>query len=137
MDLKTFWPRDLDLPPAYPFESQVCQYPKLGPPGLGYFKGVIDESKFVDALLWRDDMGLVRGILNHYPQDIFPHESKGNVNIFIDPAAKRTGIATRLLAEAVVRWNVDFDQQRFTTEGRAFMAAFLRRTRVQDGGQNG
>ena len=133
MDLKSFWPREIDLPPAFPFASQVCQYPKHGPPGLGYFKGVISDFAHVDALLWRDEMGLVRGILNHYPQDFFPDESKGNVNIFIEPAAKRTGIATRLLTEAIARWGVNFEQQRFTKEGRAFTAAFLKRTRVQDG----
>ena len=61
--------------------------------------------------------GHVRGVLNHYPKDFPPWETKGNVNVFIDPTARRQGIATALLQEALTRWDIDFHKQRYTPSG--------------------
>jgi hypothetical protein len=76
--------------------------------------------------LWRDEKGELVGILNHYPVDM-PLEKKGNFNIFIDPKAKRQGIATALVSEAIKRYNVDLRQQRYSREGAAFINEFVRR----------
>jgi GNAT superfamily N-acetyltransferase len=80
----------------------------------------------IDCLLWRDDDGILRGIVNHYPVDYPPYEKAGNVNIWVDPTCRRTGIASQLWAEAVKRWNVRFQEQRFTQDGVAFARAVRR-----------
>lgn len=115
---------------TFSFASQVKQYPELGPKGIDYFAGVLPDIT-VDCLLYRDKSGKVRGILNHYPKTVGilgtgDYEKKGNVNIFIDPRFKRQGIATKLLAEAERRWTINFQQQRYTLEGEAFIKAYLR-----------
>lgn len=115
-----------DFPPALSFTSQARQYPATGPAGIGYFKGEIDATTYVDCLLWRDTDGTVRGILNHYPTDLPPWEKAGNINIFIDPTMRRRGIATALLMAASQRWLVNLSQQRYTSEGRAFIMGFQR-----------
>ena len=115
----------------YSWASQVWQYPEYGVPGLSYFLGRINRNgstatdflgagQKVDCLLWRDEHGLVIGVLNHYPTD-FPLERAGNVNVFIEPSHKRQGIGTALVAEANRRWGpINMDQQRYTPEGAAF-----------------
>lgn len=103
---------------TYSYESQVVQYPRLGAPGIEYFAGDGGFAKPVDCLLWRDDEGLVRGILNHYPVDMPPHEKAGNINLFIDPARQRQGIGTALVREANRRWGpINWNQQRYTKAG--------------------
>jgi GNAT superfamily N-acetyltransferase len=99
-----------------PWETQVIQYPPKGERGISYFAGPTSFGD-VDCLLWRDDWGHVRGILNHYGMDCPPWEHKGNVNIFVDPQWRRRGIATALLTEAVRRWPIDFDHQRYSRAG--------------------
>ena len=112
----------------WPFKTQKKQYPKTGEPGLSYFRGEFpnEPNIWVDCLLWRDEKGELVGILNHYPVDM-PLEKKGNFNIFIDPKAKRQGIATALVSEAIKRYNVDLRQQRYSREGAAFINEFVRR----------
>lgn len=112
----------------WPFKTQKRQYPAKGEPGLSYFRGEFpnEPGRWVDCLLWRDNKGNLVGILNHYPMDM-PLEKKGNFNIFIDPKAKRQGIASALVAEAIKRYNVDLRQQRYSKEGAEFINEFVRR----------
>ena len=118
---------------VYSFRSQVVQYPADGPPGISYFKGVVDESTWVDCLLYRDSDGKIIGILNHYPfstkdpDDPRIGERKGNINIFVDPKRKREGIATKLVNEATVRYNVDLRKQRYSDEGAKFINKYIRK----------
>lgn len=129
--------RTLVLPEAtlhrvYSWESQQRQYPRLGAPGISYYAGPmpqISPDYIVDCLLWRDDDGIVRGILNHYGMDGSLLEARGNVNIWVDPAWKRRGIATALITEAVRRWDIDPAQQRYTPEGSALVTALLQGAR--------
>lgn len=112
----------------WPFKGQAEQFEKIGPPGLSYFKGTgngLKPNQWVDCLLWRDDSGILKGIVYHYPQDL-PLEKKGNMNVFISPDSKRQGIASRLVAEAIKRYNVDLRQQRYSEEGAAFINNFVR-----------
>jgi GNAT superfamily N-acetyltransferase len=115
--------------PAFSWESQVKQYPELGAPGIGYFKGDVSDTfpgKWVDCLLFRDPNGQLVGILNHYPFD-FPLEDKGSVNIWVHPRMTRRGIGTQLWDEAVKKWQVSLDKQRFTEAGAKFANALARR----------
>ena len=119
--------RSLDGMP-FSFKSQASQFDKKGPPGLSYFKGEgngLQPGQWVDCLLWRDEKGKLKGIVYHYPQDL-PLEKKGNMNIFISPDSKRQGIASRLVSEAIKRYDVDLRQQRYSEEGAAFINNFVR-----------
>jgi GNAT superfamily N-acetyltransferase len=109
-----------------PWESQARQYPKVGPPGISYFRGVFsnETGHYADCLLYRDKHGKLRGILNHYPHTV-PFEQQGNVNIWVEPRFQGKGIATKLLAEAEKRWQVNFDQQKYTSSGEQFIIKYL------------
>lgn len=121
----------------YSFQSQVVQYPQNGPSGISYFRGASpwmeEQGKWVDALLFRDDNGRVRGILNHYPFDLIDpenpsvREERGNINIFIDPLYKNKRVGTALLDEAISRYDVDLNKQNYSTEGAAFINAYVRK----------
>ena len=120
-----------------PFSSQVVQYPKEGPLGLSYFRGEDDYLRglgwWVDCLLYRDKNGKILGILNHYPQNMpaeypgGPSEKKGNINIFINPNNKKSGIGTALLEEAIKRYDVDLNKQRYSEEGANFINNYVRK----------
>lgn len=101
----------------YSWESQERQYPETGPAGFDYRRESAAGHP-VDCLLWRDEDGFLLGILNHYPEDVPPWESAGNVNVWIHPDRQREGIGTRLLREAETRWGpIDWEQQRYTRAG--------------------
>ncbi len=95
----------------FSWPAQTAQYPEVGPPGISYFRGDVSDSfgpgTYVDCLLMRDDSGVLTGILNHYPQDLPPHEKAGGINIFVCPDQRRRDIATDLLDEAIRRWRAD------------------------------
>ena len=123
--------------PVYSFESQECQYPKTGVPGISYFKcedaSLIAKGWHIDALLYRDKDGKILGILNHYPQNMpaeypnGPSERKGYINIFVNPKTKKSGIGTALVHEAIRRYDVDLNRLRWSSEGAPFINAFVRR----------
>lgn len=125
------------LEEIYSFESQVGQYPQNGPQGISYFRGADDwmeeQGKWVDCLLFRDENGRIRGILNHYPfelispEDARVTEKSGNINIFIDPFYKNKQVGTKLLDEARRRYDIDLNKQTYSTEGAAFINAYVRK----------
>lgn len=111
---------------SHEWESQVVQYPSCGPDGVSYFRGELNDTQWVDCLLYREG-GAVVGILNHYPTDL-PPERKGNFTVMIREDHKGRGIASRLLLEALMTWDdIDLADQTYTTDGHAFMGRFLRR----------
>lgn len=109
---------------VFEFNAQADQYPTTGQPGIGYFKGEIDDAHHVDALLYRDDKGKVVGILNHYPMDILPYERAGNVNVMVRPDQQRKGIGLKLLREADKRWKINFQQQSYSRAGKALVTRY-------------
>jgi RNA:NAD 2'-phosphotransferase (TPT1/KptA family) len=115
-------------PSNFGFASQVGQFPAKGKPGIGYFKGKVPGGH-VDALLHRDPKGKLVGVLYHYPQDLPPYEQKGNINVLVDPAHQRQGIASGLLREADKRWDINLQQQSWTSEGKAFIEGVRRKKR--------
>lgn len=100
------------------WQGQAEQYPAYGEPGISYFPGRTSYG-VVDCLLYRNEQGVVVGILNHYGFDS-PWEKTGNVNVFVRRNAQRQGIGTALINEAKTRWTINLDQQHFTPEGVAF-----------------
>lgn len=116
---------------VYTWDSQARQYPRYNTTGIHYFRGDLANGQYVDCLLWYDDGCVLRGILNHYPEDVEPFEKKGRCNIWIHPGSMRQGIATALLSAAMDQWDdIDLHDQQYTKAGAAFARAFL-------GGTNG
>jgi GNAT superfamily N-acetyltransferase len=114
------------LPYVYSWHSQEQQYPATGLPGINYFKGELPDGKWVDCLLYRDDEGVLVGILNHYPFCFPGLEEKGNVNIWIKPSRQRQGIGTALVTEAIRRYKINFEQQRYTEAGAQLAKKFVK-----------
>jgi len=114
----------------YTWESQASQYPATGAEGIDYFRGDIPDDRgwYVDCLLHRDSDGSLSGILNRYPFDMPPWEQENNVCLFVRPDRQRQGIATALFDEAVRRWNVNLNQQRFTAAGTAWAMEYALRS---------
>ena len=121
----TFEPK-VNLPfPALPWESQVCQYPPFGPPGYSEFTPPAPYDS-IRCLLWRDEMGALRGILNYYTKDIGDFEKAGNANIWVDPKCQGKGIGTALAREGMKRYGFDLTKQRFTPAGVRLAKKLLR-----------
>jgi GNAT superfamily N-acetyltransferase len=116
------------LEAQHSWESQEVQYPATGPPGVTYFAGVVSADTLpVDCLLWRDDDGLLCGILNHYPQD-YGLQAKGTANMWVRPGYHGRGIGTALALAARERFpRIDRQLQRYTADGAGFVMAFLAR----------
>ncbi|WP_410661988.1 hypothetical protein [Amycolatopsis sp. lyj-84] len=129
---------------AFSWPAQASQYPSAGDHGIRYFKGVLPKEEFgsgayVNCLLFRDESGVLTGILNHYPQDMVPYVLAGEIAIQVRPDQRRAGIATRLLREALTRWTIDLHAQRTTPDGQVFLESFLagENTRLHRGGRRG
>lgn len=111
----------MDESELLPWESQVCQYPKVGEPGVSYFRGDLPaagEGVYVDCLLYRNSKGHVVGILNHYPIAT-AWEAVNNVNIWVHPRRQRRGIGTILVTEAIRRWGTNLTSRGYTAGGQA------------------
>lgn len=107
---------------ALSWKSQVGQYPERGEPGISYFAGRQDTDgreypEPIHCLCWRDEEGILRGVLNYYAVDYPPWEVAGNVNVFVEPSWKHQGIGAALVSEAHRRWGINWTQQRYTREG--------------------
>lgn len=105
------------------WDSQAKPYPTTGPPGIGYFRINRQGSRWgVECLLFRNDAGELVGILNYYPVGLLNFVRAGEVNVVVHPEWRRQGVARRLSLEAIRRWDVDPDEQRFTQSGKALHA---------------
>jgi len=110
----------------YSWESQAEQYAYLDTPGINHERHDVGEfgaPNVIDCLLWRDEAGRLRGILNYYQND-GELERAGNVNLWVHPDWERRGVGTTLLREAMQRWPIDLAQQRYTPKGAAFAERF-------------
>lgn len=105
------------------FDSQASQFADKGTPGISYEKGDVGGGDFVDCLLWRDNNGVLRGILYHYSFDT-GFEPAGSVNLLVDDSYRKKGIATALLDEAVKRFKVNLKKQVYTRDGYAFITRY-------------
>ena len=114
----------------FPWSSQVMQYDTLGRMGISLFIGELGEEILpVLCLCWRDERGLLRGVLNYYQENNY-WENKGNANLFVDPEWYGKGIGTALLLEAMNRWQIDFQQQKYTKQGASFVARLIEKGQV-------
>lgn len=107
------------------WDSQARQYPPLDEPGIHYFRAELGDGRWVDCLMRYDDAGRLVGILNHYPQDIPPYESEGGINVWVHPERARQGIGSSLIMEALQRWELRGDPQRFSEGGARLAQAMV------------
>ena len=121
----------------YSWASQAAQYPAIGPPGISYFRGNLNDELFVDCLLYRDEKGELVGILNHYPMEIPPLERAGAQNVWVRPDRRRQGIGSALTKEAFMRWtNVPtagfsgVDDMRLTDSGARMVEGLLEKQSI-------
>jgi GNAT superfamily N-acetyltransferase len=119
-------PLPTDAPSMLDWDSQVGQYPAVGPPGLSYFAGRTPRG-VIDCLLWRNEAGEVVGILNHYPFETPEGQQPGTFNVWVKPGWQRRGIASRLGDEAYRRWDIDVPLQKYTPEGAALAMHWVAR----------
>src|SRR3954468_22976709 len=118
------------MPPAFSWESQAKQYAYRDTPGINlerHHLGEFPDWTQIDCLLCRDENGLLIGILNYYLDSSNPLEQAGNVNVWVKPSHQRQGIATKLLLDALTRWDIDPNQQRYTEQGADWIAAVIKK----------
>lgn len=85
-------------------------FPRKGKPGITY--------KRPSCLLYREANGSLAGYLSYI---------KGHLEVLVNPARQGRGIGTKLLTAAVERWEIDFQQQRYTASGAELVMKFLQR----------
>lgn len=132
----------------YTWESQACQYPPTGDPGITLLNVTLNKGKsgetVVACLLSRDGDGKLIGILNRYYENN-PHQAPNTGNLWVNPNNQHQGVATGLLKEAARLWFGEgtLDEQTFTREGWSWVESLMRkgvinpeRTHfVEEGGQ--
>jgi GNAT superfamily N-acetyltransferase len=104
----------------------AAEYPKIGPAGISYFRGVRKDGHQVNCLLYREEDGELTGVLTHHPTTIPNLERRGQGNLWVHPEHRRQGIARKLLLELVRRdWPTDHEQVRTTPEGAALLVGLI------------
>lgn len=95
--------------PAWPscYRDAVDIAGRLGPPGIQSGLGFV---------AWRGQRGHIHGILTL--------DQHMGFLVHVDPDHRRRGIATRLLDEALRRWDLDLAGERYTPAGAAWIATY-------------
>jgi GNAT superfamily N-acetyltransferase len=110
---------------AFQWENQAKQYPQNGS-GITYFKGNVEDGKWVDCLLYYGEDNELHGILNHYPFELPPYQKRGSINLHVRLDKRRNGIARALLDEAIERFQVNLRNQEYTPAGERFIKKYMR-----------
>ena len=143
---------EVNLYPAFSWDSQAQQYAEQGTPGIRleshwieagggerfpdqelggarYLDSLPDVAR-VDCLLYRGADGTLSGILNRYDGKN-PLEKLDAINLWVRPERQRWGIATALLRAAKRRWpGITVEKQRYTQDGVKLLAALIQRGEV-------
>ena len=95
-----------------------------------HIPGVLAHRQHSGAheLQYFDPSGALSGVLIYSPDgDGTSDNTRGEFIVSVDPDKTRKGIGTKLLAEAVWRWDIDFYRQEYTKAGRELVASAIRR----------
>lgn len=104
------------------WENVAAEYPKFGPEGISYYRGVRADGYQVNCLLYRDGDGHLLGVLAHFPETIPNLERAGHGNMWVHPDHRREGVARELVLEFVRRgWHGEYKDFRVTPEGAALL----------------
>lgn len=96
---------------AYRWPELVEEYPPKRAPG------VVQAGE--KTLLYYDRDSLLAGIFTLHPNK--------QIIVIVHPDRQGRGIGTKLLEEAVQRWDIDFKRQRYTLPGAELVMKFLER----------
>lgn len=124
----------VNIPIDLKWEDAVVDYPATGHPGVIYRKDTtvqFGSEAVSEALLFYAPDGTLAGLFFYFPKDIWvpdisrPIERAGNFTVIVAPGHRRRGVGTRLLREALKRWNIDFEQQKYTEAGAKLVQRYL------------
>ena len=131
---KKLWkPRPTLTEQSLSWESQVEQYDKWNPPGITHRRYIEQFGRGetpVDCVLWSDNNGELRGILNFFPSGS-DFDKPGQFNMFVDPKWKRKGIASQLLDEAINKYKIDLRIQIYTVEGALLVENYMQTRKIK------
>jgi len=116
------------------WEDQASQYAPVGPPGITLVSQTVafggsTLTTIIDCLLYRNEDGLLLGILNHFTEGN-PFQKPGSCNLWVKPGHQRQGIASALLREAWHRWHLKYEDQDWTTHGDAWLQGLVERGKI-------
>ena len=94
--------------------------PYLGEVGISEYTDEISE-----IMIYRDNDGLVKGVLQFFTEN-FAEERKGNLNIMVDPEHCKKRIGMKLLLLAAEKFDVNFEQQKYTPSGYKLLSKYNR-----------
>lgn len=116
----------------YSWESQACQYPVIGEPGIHLEQHTVigaGAPTVIDCLLARNPAGELIGIFNHYNEhNLF--QKAGSCNLWVRPDCQRQGVATDLLREADQLWDLLDDDQTYTMAGNAWIEGLMDKGKI-------
>lgn len=108
-----------------------------GPPGIAWQRldgSQLGEHGRAEALVWRDDEGLVRGTCVYFPHPPPTHgDGPGAIYLWTQPEWRGRGIARALLNEALDWWELRVEGQRYTAAGAGFVNDFVQQKLVEYG----
>ncbi len=110
----------------FDWDSQASQFPYKDAPGISLERRTDGQlgSTVVDCLLYRQESGLLAGILYHYNEDC-PYQQPGSCNLWVRPDAQHQGIGTALTREAWHRWGIVYEEQTMTPGSVAWIDALV------------
>ena len=111
---------------AFVWKSMEKQFPPFGK-GIHHFKNQIEEDppEWVDCLLYYGSDNKLEGILNYLPCDGTSFQKKGSISIHVREDKRRMGIATKLLNEALLVYDIDLYEQDYTDLGKLFIEKYI------------
>lgn len=103
---------------------------KIEPTGPSGFS-VLNVRSGVLTLVYRDEEGILKGLLNYYPNGIFARNKPGEVELLVHPDARRQGIGMKVLKEGIRLWDIQARKQRYNPASAGLTEAWLKEHRSQ------
>jgi GNAT superfamily N-acetyltransferase len=97
---------------------------EIGPAGMTQVD-FTELGRPVNSLEWRDGEGVLRGIINYYPKGLPASKRAGEVQLNVDPSARRQGIGMSLVKEAIRLWDIQAKKQRYNTASAGLTESWL------------
>ena len=104
----------------------IDYYPKKGNPGICYLKSIYNSDQVVESFTFRNQLGILLGVIDFYLGNTIPMEKEGNCNILVHPDFMNKGIGKKLLEKGDAIWKIDFSQQKLTPSGLNLVKSYLK-----------
>lgn len=113
-DCKEFWDRT------------TKKLEELGTSGLE----TISTKKSTHTITYRDEEGVLLGVLWFYPKGNLPAKNPGEVEVVVHPDHRRHGIGMLLIKEAIRLWDIQAKKQRYNPASAALTESWLEEYRA-------